>query len=101
MVKLSKALTLSDLGAMKRALEDRAAGIRPTRIAPKTYEVASSSRPEVTYVVTIINAGALLASCTCPHGIHEDSKGRCRHTANALMAEFERVSKPARRNALS
>jgi len=95
MVHISAAITPEWLSANERAYANRAAGRVVTRNSDGTYTAPSSKADGTAYLVTIVNVGALQASCTCPHGLHADAKGKCWHVAAALAAEVRRVSHKA------
>jgi len=94
-LKITALITPNWLKAIERAATNHQAGRVALQVAPGIYEVPSSTG-DGAYTVRIINLGSLLASCTCPHGSKESSKGHCWHTVSALCREVERVSKPGR-----
>jgi hypothetical protein len=94
MIRITTPVDPSWSRANERAIEDIRAGRLAVRVSANVYTVPSSSSANVTYRVTIHNVGKLEASCDCDHG-RAGRTGHCRHIAQSLGAEIERVSRKA------
>ena len=93
MTKPTYRLTVERQEALKRALENIAAGRTPREVGPEVYLVPSA-HADWSYEVKVESLREARATCTCRHGITPDARGVCWHKIAALLAAGRKARVP-------